>query len=304
MTTRQEPALRTGYRFALSSGEQVFAVATLRRSEFVLRYTTSRDVIADEGLIARSFPRVTEPSRLVAVVVVGGLIELDEGGRLGPGDAILVAPSALGRSRSRDACHLDLEWGVEEGRAPPITPRRLERPPMEQVTRIGDALLDRRSDQRPLLASAFELFRSIGAPITLSVDALDGEPSDRDRRLARAMEAQVENLTSAVATKFDMGESIGLSERQINRIVSDFHARYHVNAASYRDARNRWRIQNAALLLSRPTLTVAEVAREVGYASANALARAFAKTGFPPPAVLRERLAQTRKEMSERDPSI
>ena len=49
-----------------------------------------------------------------------------------------------------------------------------------------------------------------------------------------------------------------LSERQINRIVTELNARYGINATSWRDTRNLWRVQHALILLSHPELTVAD----------------------------------------------
>ena len=197
-------------------------------------------------------------------------------------------------TRTRNACHLNLEWDPDEAKRPEV-PCRLARPATDRVMSIAEALLDRGSDQRATLANAFDLFRSIGAPCGLSVEALDGEPTDRDRSFAHAIERQLENLASHESTKLQMSESLHLSERQIHRLFEEFSARFGINARSWRDVRNRWRVQNAALLLSRRELTVADVAREVGYTSPNALARAFSKSGFPSPAVIRDR-------MSEMDP--
>jgi AraC-like DNA-binding protein len=294
MTAGREPALRLAYRFALSSGEPVFEIATLRRPGLVLRATHGRNIAVDERLLTGAFPLAREPSRRVALVLLAGRVEAESVGAVGPGEALLLDDAALGRIRSKDAWHLNLEWEPREaGAAEP--PRRLEAPPMARAREIAGALVDRGSDQRATFAHAFELFRAIGAPCAFTVESFEGEPSDRERAFARALEAQLENLTSHTSLGVQMGESMGLSERQINRLWTHFASRYWINAHSWRDLRNRWRVQNAALLLSRPELTVADVAREVGYASSNALARAFATTGFPPPAVIRQR-------MSEMDP--
>ena len=142
------------------------------------------------------------------------------------------------------------------------------------------------------------IIRAVGAPVTLSVDALERMPTERERRLARAFELQFENLAIDVPTALSMGDCVGRSGRQVQRNFDDFGRRYPLNAQSWRDARNRWRVENATLLLSRPELTVLQVAREVGYASPNALARALGQAGFPPPALLRKWL----REMSETDP--
>lgn len=292
--TERQPALRMNHHFALSSGDPVFDVAMLRRSDFALRFTHGRNISVDERLITKSFPLVPGLSRLVALAMIGGRMEVEGEGVLMPGDAMLLDVAALGRTRSQDASDLRFEWDWEAP-ARPALPRRLGAPAMDQVLTIADALQDRSSDQRTTISSALDLFRSIGAPLPLSLDALEGEPTVQDHRLARAMEEQFENVTNDTATTFHMGASMGLSERQVRRLFEDFSKRYAINARSWRDAKNRWRVQNAVLLLSRSQLTVADVAREVGYASPNALARAFSKVGFPPPAAIRQ-------HMSEREP--
>ncbi len=293
MKTRM-PALRLNYRFTLSSGERVFDIATLRRPGLVLRFTQASNISVDESLLSRSFPSVVDASRLVALVVLAGTLEVEQVGLVSSGESILVPLSFLGRARSKSATHLNLEWDAGEP-AGPTTPRRLGPPPMDRVRKIADALLDRSSDQMTTFASAFEIFRGIGAPTTLSVDAFEGEPTERHRKYAEAIEAQLADLSSHTHTMVNMGESLNLSGRHVQRGFVEFCDQYGLTARSWRDLRNRWRVENAALLLSRPKLTVADVAREVGYASPNALARAFAQAGLPSPAVLRQR-------MSEMDP--
>ncbi len=220
----------------------------------------------------------------------------DEGAltRVLPGQAVLFDISYLPKTRWNDVVYLDITWNV----APellPQSPKLLRAPNMKQVSSVVEGLGTRSADQRRTLASAFELFRSLGAPLELDVDALDGEPSERDRKLAGAMEHQMAHLASR-ATTIELGDVMKLSERQVHRIVEDFNLRYGFNAGNWRDTRNRWRVQLAVSLLSLRETTVAAVAKEVGYASPNALARAFAKAGLPPPGLVREHLLRARAD--------
>lgn len=291
-----ETALRINYRFTLSSGEFVFDIATLRRRGLVLRFVRVNDISVDERMLSSAFPLVRAPSGVAATIVIAGAVEADEVGVVRPGEAVLLDLQSVGQTRSTNAVHLNLEWSADYVSAEDVgTPRRLGTPDLDLATKIGEAILDRNSDQEAVLEEAFELFRSIGAPSSAAGESYAVPPTDRDRDFARAFEAQHDNLFNDRHMSLPRGESIGVSDRQFQRGFEEFCVRYEINARGWRDVRNRWRVQNAALLLSRRSLTVAEVAREVGYASPNALSRAFSLAGFPPPAILRQR-------MSEMDP--
>lgn len=282
-----EPSLRFTQRYSSPSAGLILEVSSLRRPEFALRSTTYRNVVVDERLLTASFPFVSPSSRVIAAVMMSGVLDIDEGGetlRVGPGEAALLGVSSMRRTRWERAVYVDLEWAprASSARAAGAKPTRLRTPERDRVAKLAAALADRSSDQRATLADAFDLFRSIGAPLELSVEALEGEPTDRDRGLALAIEEQLQHLSSR-ATTLHISDSMRLSPRQIHRLVEEFCTRYGMNATNWRDARNRFRLQFAALLLSVPGTTVATIAAEVGYASPNALARAFAKAGFPPP---------------------
>jgi transcriptional regulator GlxA family with amidase domain len=63
-----------------------------------------------------------------------------------------------------------------------------------------------------------------------------------------------------------------------------------MNLASWRDTRNRWRLQVAAVLLSRTDLSVSDIAEETGYRSPQAMARSFLRAGLPSPSEVRRLL--------------
>ncbi len=291
-----QPALRMVQRYSSPSTGLVIEVFSLRRPELVLRWTHYTNIVVDERLLTQSFPLVTTPSRLIAVVMLDGKLDLyhhEQHLGAAPGQSVLLPVSTTQRARWQAATYLDLEW-TDPIEAARIQPALLAPPDPRDVQRVVSDLKDPAADQRSTLALALRLFREIGAPVPAALDALDGEPSDRDRLLARAMEEQLEHLASR-ATTIHLGDSARLSPRQLQRVVHEFHARYGMNAGNWRDTRNRWRVQLAAVLLSRAELTIAEIAAEVGYGSPNGLARAFAKAGLPTP-------AEVRRALSENDP--
>ena len=265
----------------------------MRRPEFALRFTRYQDIVVDERLLTEAFPFLPTSSRVVCALMLEGALDVEgEAGRIdvSPGESVLLGIPFMRRTRWTGAAYLDLEWTPLDTRQATV-PIKLGPVDREASTAIAAALVGRHPDQRATLESAFALFRSIGAPLQLATDDLLGEPSESDRRLAHAMEVELANLSSR-ATELHLGDSMNLSPRQLQRLIQDFNARYQHNAGNWRDNRNRWRLQLAALLLSRPVLTVAEIAREVGYASPNALARAFLEAGFPSPAAVRARLSE------------
>jgi AraC-like DNA-binding protein len=297
----REPALRLDLRYTSPVAGPVVEVISLRRPELVLRRTSYHRIVVDERLLTRSFQLVNPPSRLVCVVLLDGVLDFygsDGHVHLAAGDTALLAVRGTERARWQGTTYLDLEWDDPE-HAAHQKPIKLARVDLDQAAQLKAALDDRAADQRATLARGFALFRALGAPVPRTLDGLSGEPSPSDRKLALAMEEQMAHLGSR-ATAAHIGDSVGLSPRQLQRVVHDFHARYAMNAGNWRDTRNRWRIQIAAVLLSLRDLTVADIAAEVGYASPNALARAFAQAGLPVPAEVRRRLSEN--DPSDKDP--
>jgi AraC-like DNA-binding protein len=285
------PALRMVHRYETSTVGLVAESCSLRRQEFALRRTCYRRIVVDERMLSDSFPLLQPPSRLQVFVLLEGKLRLEHDGLVwdvAPGEAWLVGTSMQTGARFEDATFLDLEWTSPH--APSIVrPTRLKSPHPDEARRVARALERVPPSQLALLDDTFELLRGAGAPIELTAQVLLGGPSERDRRIARAMEEQLSSLRTK-ASALHLGDDAKLSPRQLQRLVHEFNLRYGMNAGNWRDTRNRWRVQIAAVLLSRRELTVRAIAEEVGYGNAASLARAFAIAGFPAPIELRERL--------------
>ena len=264
-------------------------VVALRHPTVVLRRTTYAKLVFDERVLTRGFPWV-ERASLMALVLVRGRMRFGGTGDLEPlevrpGDVVVLEPKDMARARLEDCCYVDLEWRP----AVPTPTRVVASVDAARVARLADDL-GRGADERALYTEAFELFAAAPLPIR-SPDALTGAPTERDLRVARALSAQLQDLAGAATTK-SLSELTDLSPRQLQRVLTDFSARYWLNATNWRDTRNRYRVQIAIALLGCPELTVATIAKEVGYRAPAALARALGNAGFPPPVELRAELAR------------
>jgi len=144
--------------------------------------------------------------------------------------------------------------------------------------------------QRALFARSIDAFRRAGAPLGAHrAEQLQGAPSEREQRIAQAIAGQLD-LIGTTADTLVLGEQAGVSPRQLQRIYARLCSTYGMNLASWRDTRNRWRLQIAAVLLSRTDLSLSEIAGETGYRSPQAMARAFLHAGLPSPSDVRRLL--------------
>lgn len=271
-------------------------VLAARRPEVVLRRTRYSGLVVDERLLSRAYPDVEYPDRRQVIILLDGAMRLGAARglpalELRPGDALALAPRELARARLENATFLDLEWTAAGGEADAAS-RLLGRVDRRRATRVGARLAAGPGDDRVLFSEAFSLFASVGATLgSLDAHTLSGSPSARDLRLARAISAQLADLRTG-ATTIGMSEIATLSPRQLQRAIAEYCRRYSINSASWRDYRNRLRVQIAMALLSLPSLAVRTVANEVGYRSAAALARALAALGLPPPQEVRAEIAR------------
>jgi AraC-like DNA-binding protein len=283
--------MRFVHRYASPTAGVVVDSPSLRHAEFAFRRTRYIRVIIDERLLTASFPLMRASSRLQVIVLLEGTLHLEHEGRIdhvAPGEAWLLGPSMQRGARFESATYLDLEWTTTRLHSV-ARPTRLKLPDPTSLRRIAVGIEGDGGSQTDVVRETFDLLKSLGAPAEVSRGALHGAPSDRDLRIARAMEAQLTSLGTK-GTTLDLGEAAALSPRQLHRVIHDFNLRYSLNSGNWRDTRNRWRIQIAAVLLSLPELSVGSIAREVGYGTSASLARAFDGAGLLPPNKVRERL--------------
>ncbi len=133
------------------------------------------------------------------------------------------------------------------------------------------------------LASLLRALEPLVAPIAI----VEEEP-ERLRRLWAAIEPLYHEYGATMSIK-QIASALGLSLRQVGRDAKELASTFGLGDG-YRDAMIVLRLRMAALLLSAPGGTVAEVARLVGYGSAIAMARAFRDAKLPPPSTVQAAL--------------
>jgi AraC-like DNA-binding protein len=290
-------ALRQVLRFVPRTAPALVEIVSLKRAEAIVRRTRYSGVVVDERVLTEIFPWIPRAPTLQAFVLLAGTVEVVARGgssalRMRPGDVALLSPSDASHARYENVSYLDLEWTPA---APPGGPAVSALAPVDlaRATDLGERLVSGATPDAQIFTEAFALLRAAGAPLgDLSVAAFAAGPSAQDVRIAQAITAQIADLRTA-ASALSLGEHAELSPRQVQRLFAQFCERYRLNAVSWRDMRNRYRLQIAIALASIPAISVSTLADEVGYASPAALARAFANAGLPSPTELRAAIVRT-----------
>ncbi len=288
-------ATRSALRFVSRATPCRVSAISLRRPELAVRRTDYVSAIVDERILTRAFPWIGESQRWIALAVLRGRVEWSAVRAL-PGDVVLLRLEDMAKGRFVDASFLELEWRPDEG--VPLPGPVLVRAGASGFEVLGAHLEDDHADVRETLRRAFEIFAASGISHGLSVEKLVGGPNEDDVAFVRALDAQFATLATAADTD-RLGEALGLSPRQVQRRFADYACKMHISALSWRDLRNRWRVQLAVVLLGNAGVRVEEVAEEVGYASAPALARALAAHGLPNARDIRRRFREANGSESD-----
>lgn len=259
----------------------------------------ARNLVTDDALHLRAFSRPHAADRCAATFVLEGAarmgwheapldsavwLEAGRGATLPHKRGLSVRCEALPTYRA-----LVAEWAPALGDvAPdaPITQWTLDPTGAALAERTWAALRDPPppSGSLPgLVAGWIGALRAAGVAVhPLAPDTVDETVPARLAELSAALDAHL-SLLDAQPMVTDLEAALGVSSRQVSRLVRTLNARYGLNADGWIDLRNRRRTMLAAALLWSPSARVSEVARIVGYASAQAMARAFADAGLPAP---------------------
>jgi AraC-like DNA-binding protein len=252
------------------------------------------NVVSEDGLLTRGFDRRGALGRPVATALLEGRARLRLPGHerwLSPGELCVIAgkDALLMRQEGPRYRSVVVEWeppawGARPEAAISVTPLPARaRGVLEALARGLLAAEGRPEVAARALPPAWEALRALGVPLAeASAEGLREAVSEPLLRLARALDAMCSNLRGAPML-VDLEATLGLSARQINRLVGDFNDRFGFNAAGWRDTRNRWRLLMGATLMTAAGATPEGVARAVGFASAATFSRALANVGLPPP---------------------
>ena len=273
------------------------AVHTRMRVHFI----RNQNVVSDDALSMRAFDRKGKVGRPIVTVVLQGHARIrayDRERWLAPGDVSFVeSKAAIEMRQSRDAepfSSVAIEW--EPGSIARSGVQGFEVRAIDDATRarIGDlarALAAPDAEVHsvaPKLSQLFELLRrACDAPFEPIDDprTLIEPVPEQTLLLARGLDVLLSDLRRRPMA-VDLDAVLGLSLRQINRVVSAFNVRYGFNSATWRDTRNRRRLLMGATLMTAPGALTEDVALAVGYGSPAAFCRACAAAGFPSPATI------------------
>lgn len=237
-------------------------------------------VVNEDLLLERGFARAGGVSRPVMTILLEGVARVSAYGQhhwLEPGDVLVVAAKQEVHMRQAGEAYASIafEW------SPPFL-----KAPRDRVARSKLGVAEAREvwasarDESSAPARVVErLLAMLGKKPAVS---LDERVPERAQDLTRALDEAL----SALATQpmmGDLSERLGVSTRQLNRIVKDYNETYGFNATGWIDTRNRRRLLIGATLMTAPQATASYVARVVGYRSATAFARALGLAGLPPP---------------------
>lgn len=278
---------------------RLFEVPALRaRHELVawverharLHVFSSENLVCDDRLFQRAFGRADAGERSLVTLVLSGTLHLECDGcivRCVAGEGTVLARKGMLAARTEGAAYrsLVLEWDPD--RAIEAPPRRLTFDPVP-LTELADRIATAPRPERTLLEEALERMTTVAGldPIEIERVSTLGPGELRAQEVADALDAVLSALdTQPMAS--DLETRLGVSSRQVTRLVDSFRARYGYGATNWQQTRGRRRLMLAASLLTAPGATVAEAARAVGYLHPETLSRAFVAAGFPRPSEVR-----------------
>lgn len=257
-----------------------------------------RGVGDDSAMHQSTFPQEAQlRARPTLSVLLEGRVSLRLGTtthRLSAGDAYLIpAKSAYGWRLEPDVAGISFAWNVDADAAGEVRLFRVEAQALEVLRCTTARLFDESSAVDPKTAE------NIHASICDALRAIAPEIESPARTrcvpeylaLSRAIDRRLSDL-AAEPMQIELQDELGIAERTLRRITTEMFQRYGFVDSKWVDARTRRRLTTAVAFLSHPNTTVTQVARAVGYHSPQAMSRAFARAGYPPPAQIREHFAE------------
>jgi hypothetical protein len=248
-------------------------------------------VVSEDRLHLRAFERRGMLGRPIVTAILEGNARIEAFDRLAwlaPGDVSAIeSKGAIVMRQSRDGERYEsivVEWepgALDAARPTGFEKRTLDAPALARLRAHAERLAARDVDVPTAAETASEVLAILGFPRPPARSLLEDVP-EQTRLLAAALDELLSDLGRRPMA-VDLHGLLGLSLRQVNRLVLDFNVRYGFNAVGWRDTRGRRRLMMGATLMTAPGATVEDVARTVGYASPTAFARAMALAGLPPP---------------------
>lgn len=269
----------------------------LVHTRFRLHAVHNARVVSEDALFVRAYARAGRVERPIATVLLEGRARITAHGErvwLEPGDLALVDEKGAIQMRQEGERYAALAFEWDEGwlgaRPVGVSKVALPAPAIDCARDVWERVGDDAGAAH--VAHLVRALAAEGAPLTPRPEAeLEEVAPERMASVAAALDEALSKLADQPMTA-DLERTLGLSTRQIHRLVAEYNERYGFNSAGWIDTRNRRRLMMGATLMTAPNATARYVAAVVGYKSAAAFARALADAGFPPPSAIAERVAE------------
>lgn len=269
-------------------------------ARYRLHAVQNERVVCEDAVVMRSFDRLGHVGRPVVTLLIEGAARLGAHGRrvwIAPGDILAMdAKGAVVMRQEGDRyAALAFEWDPAW-----IGPRPA---PFQAARMAGGVLAALEGVFAEIVAGAatvsavvkvVTVLREAGLALRVPLPAECAEvTSDKTAALAAALDGLFSRLDEQPMLA-NLERVLGVSARQLNRLIAAFNERYGFNAGGWRDARNRRRLFVGAALMTAPAATGEIVARAVGYHTLSAFTHALTEAGLPPPSALPRIVASLR----------
>jgi AraC-like DNA-binding protein len=278
-----------------SLGAEVGTYAVVH-SRYRVHVVVRRNVVCDDALFLRGFGRKGASGRPVLTALLGGRARIrafDQERWLVPGDLTLVShKSAIEMRQEPPYVAVAIEWDPGALGAPRpegFSALRASAPTLDALRAFAGSLPDNRGDEAAAargLAGVLMALRADGVPFAVEhPDELREPIPEQTRTLSRTLDELYSSITDRPMI-VDLDGALGLSSRQVNRIVSAFNERFGFNAGGWRDTRNRWRLFLGVMLMTAPGASAEKISLAVGYSSTATFTRALSNAALPVPSAI------------------
>jgi len=291
--------LRSRRRAELPGAEVFLSTTALLHPRFRVHLVHNAGVTSEDALSLRAFERKGATGRPTWTLLLEGAARISAFGEhrwLGPGSMLGVARKGAICMRQQGSAYRSvvLEWdpGSLCGELPAsLVAARVGGEALGEL-RAAALALDEGADPGPGLSALLGLLQRAGAPFEPgSLGALPHSPPEGVVRLSQALD-EVLSSAGMRPTSVDLEERMGLSARQLNRLIDRYNRLYGFNAEGWRDTVNRRRVMLGAALMTSPGASVGRVSSAMGFSSPEVFARALADAGLPPPSEIAAEIAR------------
>ena len=272
--------------------------AALLHTKLRLHAVDNANVVNEDLLLQRGFARAGRLGRRSMTILLEGVARLTAFGEhhwLAPGDVIAVESRNAIQMRQAGARYasLALEWepGFFGDPKRPVARSKIAARDLARARAAWQSVRDGAGDGEAVVAAVVDLGYAAGVCERRPAVDLREEAPPRAAEITEALDVVLSRLADQPMMA-DLGDRLGVSARQLNRLVREYNERYAFNARGWIDTRNRRRLLFGATFMTAPGATAAYVARVVGYRSPTAFARALRRAGLPAPSNVADEVAR------------